>query len=411
VAALSSALAAGAACGSKTGLDAPDATVDASAPDPDAGVPPVCVEVPPGSDRVTASFTVPVTLAVVDVVFVLDSTASMIDEIDNVRSGLRRRVVPGVREAIPDAAFGVVLAGEFPVRPHGPRDVQPYLLRTVVTTDVRTVEAALSDVPSWANFDDPEAQVEALYQLATGEGLLPFIEPSFGCPMGGTGAVCFRHDSLPVVVLITDAPFHNGPDGANPYEEVDPAPHQYEEAVDALVARDIRVFGLGARDVGRDSPHEHLRRLARDTGTVDGAGQPFFQDIGSRGDRVGSSIVDAIQQLASGLLLDVDAVVQDVPGDAIDARALVTRVRPRSADPPGGVRAIEPDRFLGVEPGTRVTFEAEVDVSSLPPSDSTRRVPARIIFRAFGRSRVGEQDVIIVVPGIDGGGCDDMEGA
>jgi hypothetical protein len=105
----------------------------------------------------------------------------------------------------------------------------------------------------------------------------------------------------------------------------------------------------------------------------------------------------------------VDAIVQDVPGDELDARTLVSAVRPLRADPADGVREITGTEFVGVVPGTRVTFEVEIDASGLAPSDSTRRVPARIIFRAFGRSRLGREDVVIVLPGMDGGGCEDPE--
>jgi hypothetical protein len=401
----------GAGCGAKTGLHEPDGgVVDAFVPEEmDAGAPTRCIEVPPDGGPVTAAFTVPVSLAVVDVFFLIDATASMVDEIDNVRSGLRTSVVPGVRAAIPDAAFGVALVGEFPVEPFGPRDVSPYEMRSLITRDLLQIEGALDEVPSWGNFDDPEAQVEGLYQVATGEGLGEFIPPSFGCPGGGSGGACFRGESLPVIVLITDAPFHNGPGESEMYRGISPPPHSFEEAVDALVERGIFVIGLGARDVGRPSPLGDLRAIAEATGAVDEAGNVLAFDIGSRGDGVDDGIVRAIERLAAGLPLDVDAVVEDSPGDAIDARMLVTEVRPREADPADGIAGIEGDTFLGVVPGTRVTFEIVVDASGLPPSESTRRIPARIIFRAFGRSRVGREDIVIVIPGADGGGC--MEGS
>ncbi len=67
----------------------------------------------------------------------------MSDEIDNVRNRLSDVVVPGVRAAIPDAAFGLALLGEFPVEPFGPPTVRPYELRAPVTRDVVRVEGGL----------------------------------------------------------------------------------------------------------------------------------------------------------------------------------------------------------------------------------------------------------------------------
>ena len=403
-----------AACGARSGLNVPDAEVDAAAsPDAsvdagqDAGPPPVvCIEVPPDTTRVSASFSLPVSLAVVDVFFLLDATASMLDEIDTIRARLRSRVVPGIRELIPDAAFGVALVGEFPVEPHASGALLPYDLRQPITTDVFRVEAAMERLPSWGNRDEPEAQVEGLYQLATGEGLAPWILPASGCPGGGSGGACFRGEAFPVVLLITDAPMHNGPPDVPPVDRYAfDGPHDYDDAVRALRELGALVIGLGARDPGSMTPMRHLRAIARDTGAIDGRGDALAFDIGATGSGVGGGIVEAVQRLASGVPLDVDAIVEDRPGDEVDATTLVTAVRATSAQPADGVTRIEGDTFFGVVPGTEVTFELDIDVSALPPSPSTRRVPARILFRAFGRSRLGREDVIIVIGGE--GGCEE----
>lgn len=402
-----------AGCGAKTGLEAPDADLDASvdaARPRDAGPPRECIEVPPDRERVLAALTLPASLRVADVMFVIDSSASMRDEIDGVRRGLRDRVVPGVRALIPDAAFGVALFGEFPVPPHAREgsDVGPYLLRTPITSDVGRVEVALEDTPVWGNLDDPEAAVEAVTQVATGEGLAPWIPASVGCPGGGSGGACFRADSFHVVLLVTDAPMHNGPPGVDPIAPYAfrPAPHDYADALAALAAADAIVVGLGATDSLRPSALPHLAAMARDTGAVDGAGTPLAFDIGGSGDGIGEQVVAAIQRLAEGVPLEVDAIVEDRPGDTIDARTLVVAVRPVSATPPDGVGSVDATTFHRVRPGTRLTFELELDVSSLPPSSTRREIPARVVLRESGRARLDSVDVLIVVPGEDGRGCE-----
>lgn len=405
------------ACGAKTGLQAPDGGADAgvdSGADAgvDAGPPPVpCIVAPPEAGEVTADVDIPASLAVVDLMFLIDSTGSMRDEIDTVRERLRGRVVPGVRAAIPDAAFGVALFGEFPIDPHGPGGVRPYELKTPITTDVTQVEAALDDAPTWGNFDDPEATIEGLYQVMTGEGYgAPddpgHVPPEFGCPSGGVGGACFRTDALPIVMLITDAPMHNGPDGANAYTFT-PAPHTYEEAVEAVRSLDALLVGLAASDPGRPSAEPHLRQLLRDTESVDAEGRPIFFDIGGRGSEIGNEIVEAVQFVAAEVPLDVDAEVEDVPGDEVDANRVLRGVRALRADPPGNVEALEGDTFLGVIPGTSLTFQIVVDASELPPSSERRVFPARIVFRASGRSRLEVRQIDIVVPGEDGTTCED----
>lgn len=409
-----------AACGAKTGLEAPDAGIDAGTDagtdaGMDAGPPPrPCIEVPPEVGEVTASFGIPAALAVVDIVFLIDSSGSMQDEIGTVRARLRDAVVPGVRAAIPDAAFGVALFGEFPVMPHGPSGVRPYELRTQVTTDTTRVEAALDGAPVWNNYDYPEASIEALFQVVTGAGYgepsTPgFIPASAGCASGGSGGACFRRDSLPIVMLITDAPMHNGPPGVPPVApyELDPPPHSYEAAVSATMRLGALVLGLGATDGLRPSPHAHLQQLARDTGSVDASGDPLWFDIGGAGAAIGEEIVRAVQFVASEVPLEVDAIAEDLPGDAVDAALVLRGVRALSASPPGNVERIEGDTFFGVIPGTELTFEIVVDASELPPSTERRVFPARIVFRAAGRSRLDVREVDIVVPGDDGVGCEE----
>lgn len=401
-----------AACGAKTGLyyddgGGPD-VVDASPDVFDAGPEPIpCFEVPREAGPVDIAFVLPVALRVADVFFLIDATASMEDEIDTIRRRLRSDVVPGVRERIPEAQFGVALVGEFPVRGFGPPEVRPYELRQPVTDEIIQVEAALERFPTWGNFDEPEAQVEGLYQVATGAGLAPWIPPSAGCPRGGRGGACFRREALPVVLLITDAPMNNGPRGIAPQSDYNfEGPHTFQEAVDA--ARDLGIFviGLGARDRLADSPMPHLRALASATGTLAG-GEILAIDVGDDGSGVGDGIVTAIARLAEGTLLDVDAIVEDVPGDEFDARDLITSITPLDATPASGVREITEDAFLGVTPGTIVQFRIQVDASSVPMRAETIRLPARVLFRANGRSRLDRREILLIIPGEDGGSCDE----
>ncbi|MEM6958933.1 MAG: hypothetical protein AAF411_22125 [Myxococcota bacterium] len=408
-----------AGCGAKTGLyfadggqqgeTGPDEALDEAIDVPiDMAPPPIpCIEVPRDVGPVDVPFALPVSLQVVDLFFLLDATASMIDEIETIRRRLRSEVVPGVVEAIPDAAFGVALVGEFPVEPHGPNDVLPYELRQPITQDVLQVEGALERLPTWGNFDEPEAQVEGLFQVATGSGLPPWIPPSLGCPGGGSGGVCFRREALPVVLLITDAPMNNGPLGVRPESRYRFAgPSTYRSAVAQLMNRGVLVIGLGARDAFAQSPLSHLRAIARDTGAVASDGSPLAFDIGSDGSGTGRGIVEAVSRLAAGTPLDVDAVVEDVPGDEFDARELVQRVEALRAEPSTGVREQTPDAFLGTTPGTLVTFRLVLDPSAIPEQDASIEIPGRVFFRANGSSRLERREVLFLIPGNDGQRCE-----
>src|SRR5690606_11836371 len=124
--------------------------------------------------------------------------------------------------------------------------------------DLTAVQAALGRLAAAGGGDGPESATEALYQTATGEGgtwtfasgaptfrLAPAFCPSVPDEVGRRrGYPCFRPGSLPIVVLVTDALFHNGPGGSNAYAGISPAPHTFDQAVSALNAIGARLIGV-----------------------------------------------------------------------------------------------------------------------------------------------------------------------
>jgi hypothetical protein len=399
-----------AACGAKTGLEVPDAQVDAG---PDASVP--CVDVPLDGGVIDVPLAIPVQIGRADVVLDIDTTASMGQEIAQIRRNLRDRIVPGIRRAIPDAQIGVAVFADFPEgncgsRAHG--DL-PFRLVLPVTGDISRVQTAVQAIELGNGSDEPESQVESLYQLATGEGIGRYVPPSVGCPTGGFGYPCFRPDALPIILLFTDAPFHNGPDNAFPYDHPDacprirPEPHNYAQAVAALNAADIRVIGLYSGPPGEQGL-AHLRRLAIDTGATAG-GNPLVFDIGTRGERLSETVIEAITTLADVIEFEaVDTQLNDVDrSDTVDPRDFVDAVVPLRAEPPEGVREIDvaAGAFRGVRTGTRLVFQLRLRNDAVAPGVGPQRFLLEVVFRADLRTRIGALILEIVVPGADGTGC------
>lgn len=400
-----------AGCGAKTGLDVPDAAVDANidARSVDAGVPLdadiPCIELLPDAGPVELPLDTEVRVGRADVVFLVDTTGSMDQEIEQIKANLRDRLAPGIRETIEDARLGVATFADFPVAPCGdPGDV-PFALNLPVTDDVARVQAAVSAIRTAQGRDPPESQVEGLYQLATGEGRGSFVPPSFGCPSGGFGYPCFRDDALPVVLLFTDASFHNGPGGSHPYECPLPVrPATYQQAVDALNARGVRVMGLYS---GVGEGRGDLEAIARDTGALD-EGAPIVFDIGESGSRLSEGVIQSIRTLASVIELDIDLVLIDpVPGDGVDPRAFVERVVPLRADPMSGVGEIDTAAgvFRRVRTGTSVVFQLVLRNDAVAPGRGPQRFLLELVFRGDGRQRLDSRTIEIVVPGLDGSGC------
>lgn len=412
-------------CGAKTGLyvddtgnNGPidtgirDAGVDA--PMRDASFDGPCIEVPFDGGPVDLALTVEAEVGRADVVFLIDRTASMGEEIDRIREQLRDQLAPSIRSAIPDSQLGVATFADFPVEPYGsPREDTPFELRLPMTNELSRVQAAVNAIELNDGRDIPESQVEALYQLMTGEGFPAYgVPPSAGCPMGGSGYACFRRDALPVVLLFTDAEFHNGPGGDNPYmaRAITPPPHTYGQALTALTARGAVVIGF---DSGDGAPREHLEAVAEDTGATSD-GEALVYDIGGLGQRLGTSVVSAIETFAGTVVQDIDAIISDPdPRDGVDVLAFIEGVFPVSADPMSGVASIDRDgrAFRGARAGTSLSWQLVLRNDAFVPGPEPQRFQVEVIFRGIrGDSTRRLQSIIvtIVVPGADGAGCEEF---
>src|SRR5690606_26763959 len=141
--------------------------------------------------------------------------------------------------------------------------------------------------------------VEALYQTATGEGgtwtftggarheiarrRCPAIPDE---PAARRGYPCFRSGSLPIVVLVSDISFHNGPGNSAPYTGITPAPHTFARAAGALNAIGARVIGVAVNGGGRADQ----QAMAMETRTVDTSGRPLVYD--AAGGQVSDAIIE-----------------------------------------------------------------------------------------------------------------------
>ncbi|MFH1434758.1 MAG: hypothetical protein ABIJ56_03480, partial [Pseudomonadota bacterium] len=124
----------------------------------------------------------------VDVHINMDTTGSMGDELDTLKSTLSTTIVPAIREALPTSEFGVSTFDDFPVGEFGSAadgDL-PFNLHQRITSNVPMAQAALDAIELHYGVDTPEAGIESLYQIATGAGTSwPFSSGSCITPLPG----------------------------------------------------------------------------------------------------------------------------------------------------------------------------------------------------------------------------------
>jgi len=370
-----------------------------------------------------------------DIYFVMDTTGSMSEEANNLASGLRT-MIPQLRAEIPDVGIGCghfedfnINCGPCPVvmgipTCYGVASNKVYYHFQDITTNEAAAQAGVDQLKARAGTGGCNwaSSLEALYQIATGAGIAPFVPPK-SCPLAPdeifprVGYPCFRPGALPIVVVLTDTasrsgPCTTGPNTADGYYDVDfptERPHRYDAAVAELNAIGARVLGVISGAEAGD-PSCQFQSWARDTGTVNPDGSPLLFPISSDGTLVTSSIVDAIKKIAGGTPQDVDAVTQDqIPDDPpqfyseVNAAGFVTSIVAKDCFREDGTVTtctVSPDgaSFVLVPPGYLVRFTVTFHNGIVREIGSAQVYRATIVVRGNHVANLDEREVIIIIP-------------
>jgi hypothetical protein len=320
-----------------------------------------------------------------DVVFALDSTGSMGSSLKNLAQGLAN-IVPQIQAKVKSIAFGVFDFRDFNRKTESVKSAYvvqyDHRIQTITTmAGLMSVQNALNALTANGGGDGPEAGWEALYEIAGGPpmtasyatgpawtsvvnlGAVPPQPPTAGETQGTLGGAGFRSGSVPIVVTVTDAEWHdapgvtvNGEDGKNDYDATNypsmsgvPSRSQTVAALQNLNAHVVGLAALGTAQTG--DPKARAKALAQDTGAVvdpadfgDAASRPAGCAAGqcctgqngaaeapvagqcplaytvddNTGNGVSSSVVSGIVALANGLKFDIHVEASDVDPSTVD---------------------------------------------------------------------------------------------
>lgn len=362
-----------------------------------------------------------------DVYFLIDTTGSMGGALSNVQRSLGT-IATRLRERIPDVELGVGRHDDFPFGGYGgcggwgAEDDVVFGHIQDITGDVSRVQAGLDSLRIHCGGDGPESYVEALYQTATGAGgswryggATDHVVPPRSCPAFPDevgfrrGYPCFRPGALPIVVLVGDNDWHNGPSGVT-YSGITPAPATFDMAAAALNSIGGRFIGVWLSSWGGSSGVTHAQEMARRTGSVDASGMPLVYTTSDGG--VSDEIVTGIETLVGRTPQEVTTRRENVagnPGD-FDATLFIQGVVPvegyrdgiPGARPGISYSSMDETTFYGVIPGTVVDFRVEFHNDVRPPGERAEVFRARIFVVGNGVAVLDERQVYIVVPP-DGG--------
>lgn len=353
----------------------------------------------------------------VDIMFVVDTTGSMTGTITEVQGTLASTIIPGIVTALgpdADARYGMAAHGDF--QEYGPNYTGNVLVLQRMTTDVAAVQSSTSGLRADNGGDYPESQVPAMHSLISGFGTPNYggtatrnMDPATDCGAGPDehpyGWACFEEGRVPIMVLFSDAEWHNRMGVGNEYFST-PDAATYDQLVAEMTRRSAYFVGV---DVGSftDDTFRNSGILATATGTVDGAGAPIAFN-GTSAD-VAANVIEAINRLAGTTRQDVTTRTDPDPTEmrlpaGRDTTDFIIAVRPHHGTPdaPAGFDSMDATTFYNVAPTTVVTFEVEFFNDFQPGTDTAQVFKATIVTLGRASSEVDRRDVFMVVPAMGG---------
>ena len=307
-----------------------------------------------------------------DVYFIIDTSASMEGEINNLRSSLSSDIVPAVRDTIPNVWFGVGIFDQCPAEGRCWTSGTPVGIENLqnLAEDEALTQTALDSVTDTC-LGAAEPYIGALWLLATGDSSRwPLLfERDCPNPDAQVGYPCFRNGAIPIIVMAGDEHFYD-----ESYRRCDSSP-TYEEMIVELTGIHARFIGLGSS--GEMWNCDGLQTTCRHTGSVDIDGNPLAFRISGDGTGIGEQVIEAIQILATMVPMEIGTNAVDLvdgPGDDVDATIFIDHIVPNEVggvtdptDPTvvcvGGLETADRDAdtimdvFTRVLPGTAVCFD------------------------------------------------------
>ena len=316
------------------------------------------IKVPYNAPPFPAAATVPILtkLQKVDLGFVMDTNGSMNGARSALQTGIAF-VAAEAQKAIPDVAFGVVAHEDFPVQPYGLSTMGdlPFYIPPggVMTTKLSDTTMAVNGLTLHNGGDAPESQVLAMWRAVTGGAYMypgQIVAADALIPIATRfGSLQFRKDAIPLLLSITNSPFHNGRDASmggathDPYSFNPQQPYPVplmDDLVKAMNSEGVRFMGIAVDDGARNGfPYNDLAYLSDKTSSnvppyafggstcntglggntlpaPDGPGGTcrLVFDINKNGTGLNDRIVDGIKALLKTIVFDVRIIaISDQP--------------------------------------------------------------------------------------------------
>jgi len=277
----------------------------------------------PFPSPMTMAFTTGVRYA--DVYFLVDTSGSMDVEVQELQTAINGSLLTDLRALGPFLRVGMGFFEDYPISPYGGPLDHSYGHLLDMTDDHAQLMDAAGNLPEGYGSDLPESHVAALWSIAVEDGSIQMPAlPNAACVLDYFGYPCFRPEGLSLVVLISDAEFHNGPGGEDPYDDRVSCP-MFEEAAWALLEAGIRVVSIYSQFSGStDSDYRALALATQSFNQLDG--EPLVFVIPDNSPLLGQTVVNGVRAAVTSIPMNVSARLRDDPSDTVDTAVFVRRI-------------------------------------------------------------------------------------
>ncbi len=306
-----------------------------------------------------------------DITFLIDSTKSMEDYMENVKSEITDLIdekLSQINEDADDISFGLI--------------EMPYDVALRQTKDAEMLKTRVSEY----SFDGSwEIHLETIYQSMIGDGFKgnliysgnPFGEDFYFLPknckgaLGDIGGACLRENANHILIVLSDEEIQeilSEEDGSiNGSDEVwkrgSDNVHKLDDVVEAALATNSKLVQISTSS----SPNDVERSLLKGTASQNAAGEVlFFDSLDPENGKLSDDIIAAINSLLE--YEETDLKMELIIPDSSETYekykldcSMDVSFKTLRAEPEEGIEKMDETTFFGVKKGTEVTYEINFD--------------------------------------------------
>ncbi|HSW61394.1 MAG TPA: hypothetical protein VLJ60_11370, partial [bacterium] len=326
-----------------------------------------------------------------DIAMIIDTSGSMMNAISVLQNNIST-ITSNIRSYIPDSQFGIVALGTL--------GYNPYLPIQNVTHDTTTFNSKVATIPGGNG--SYEYHTVTIEQTASGSGTTQTVKTydggsdygvnvsSASCGSGFRGGICFRENSLPLFVLMSDEAF-----ATSGWIWSVGAETTAQNAIDSMNLINAKIAVIDSSGTSK-YVETNATTLAAGTYSFDQAGNPFYYSITSTGTDLNLKIEEAVKKMHDETEMTAGLVLESENSNSIEATQFVKSYATVSATPLDNIHSKDDLYFYGTLRETYLKYSFSLRNTTDSPSQMTfLKLKIKLNWYSMTLDTV---DFIIVIP-------------